>query len=90
LSPALLSHTEGDISEAVANLSEGGTHVGANRRSAGDDGNRNERGNQAVFDSRRTRLITPQMLQKPHHRFFSVSVSRRSLGGKCYQDFYNP
>src|SRR5215469_950683 len=54
-------------SELAGDGIEGPTQAGTDRRGAGNDGNRDQRGNEAVFDGRRTRFIVPQMRQKSNH-----------------------
>src|SRR5579863_6842423 len=52
--------------ELAGDRVEGRAQIGTDGRRSGDDRDGDERGDQAVFDCRRTRVVGKQLLQKGH------------------------
>src|SRR5215472_1454798 len=55
--------------EAVTDRRERRFEAAADQRRARDDRNRDQSGDEAVFDCRGAGLVTPQKLQEPYHQF---------------------
>src|SRR5579883_545872 len=58
--------------QVVADLGEGVLEVGAERGDGGNDRNRDQRGDQAVFDGGRAGLVSEEALERLDHRVCSV------------------
>jgi hypothetical protein len=75
------SATRRDL-QAGSNVIERRAQAGANGARRSDDRNRDEGGDQAVFDGRRAGIVSRQTLQKLHHLLLAPSECARSSDGK--------